>query len=156
MDCFVCRTPHGLVPYSDEDEEKMSSITMGRPMKITINSARNLPHHRKYFKLIQTCWDYQPEGVKKWHGDKEHFRKCLEISCGHCDVVWCMKTNSWVEIPKSIAFDKMSQEEFSELYDKVMALICDEFLTHLTDEDKNNFFEILDGNKEGDRKYHSE
>ena len=38
----------------------------------------------------------------------------------------------------------MPQEEFAELYDKVMSIIVSKFLVHLNDRDKNNFFEILD------------
>lgn len=82
--------------------------------------------------------------MREFYKNKEVFRKSLELCAGHCEVVWDFKFERFVEIPKSISFNSMSQEEFAELYDKVMSIIVSKFLVHLNDRDRNNFFEILD------------
>lgn len=146
MKAIVVKLSNGLFAYSDEDAEKLKRIPNGKAVEISFSSARNPLHHRKYFKLISVAWDYQPESVKEFYKDKEIFRKTIELACGHCEVVYDLKNERFVEIPKSISFDSMSQEEFSELYDKVMLLITTKFLVHLDEKDKAIFFDILDGN----------
>lgn len=146
MDALVVRTGRGLVAVSEEDEDKLAKIPLGKVVNITFGSQRNLLHLRKYHKLIQVAWNYQPQTVKDWYKDKEPFRKTLELACGHCDVIYDIRNERFIEIPRSISFDSMSQEDFSELYDKVMRLIVEKFLVHLNPEDLANFFEILDGN----------
>ena len=144
MKLLAVKTSHGLIPYSEDDEEKFGRIPKGKCVEISISSARNPGHHRKYFKLIDTAWSYQPEAVREFYKNKEVFRKSLELCAGHCELAWDFKFERFVEIPKSISFNSMSQEEYAELYDKVMGIIVSRFLVHLDDMDKNNFFEILD------------
>lgn len=146
MDALVTRTERGLVAVSEEDENKLAKIPLGKVVKIAFGSQRNLLHHRKYFKLIQVAWDYQPQTVRDFYKDKEIFRKTIELACGHCDVIYDISNERFVEIPRSISFESMSQEDFSELYNKVIRLIVEKFLVHLSPEDLANFFEILDGN----------
>lgn len=144
MKLLAVKTSHGLIPYSEDDEEKFGRIPKGKCVEISISSARNPGQHRKYFKLIDVAWNYQPESVREFYKNKEVFRKSLELCAGHCELVWDFKFERFVEIPKSISFNSMSQEEFAELYEKVMSIIVSKFLVHLDDRDRNNFFEILD------------
>ena len=79
MKLLAVKTSHGLIPYSEDDEEKFSRIPKGKCVEISISSARNPGHHRKYFKLIDTAWSYQPESVREFYKNKEVFRKSLEL-----------------------------------------------------------------------------
>ena len=68
------------------------------------------------------------------------WRKTVEVAAGHCDRCWSIDYNSWLEVPKSIAFDKLSEEEFRDLYERVKHVL---FTIFLTDIDPDDFFEAL-------------
>jgi hypothetical protein len=67
--------------------------------------------------------------------DVNQFRKTIEISAGHYDLVYSIKLKEWVEIPKSISFDKMDEFEFRELYKSVKDVIFTLFLKHISIEE---------------------
>jgi hypothetical protein len=54
---------------------------------------------------------------------KDNFRKYLEISAGHCDVIFHPRLQEFVEIPKSISFGSMDNTAFSGLYERVKDVI---------------------------------
>jgi hypothetical protein len=45
------------------------------------------------------------------------------VAAGFNDVFYSPKLAEWVEIPKSIAFDKMDEAEFRDLYEGVKNVI---------------------------------
>ena len=133
MDIFVVKTPQGLVPAFDEDHEKLKRIKSGQAMKVKVTRQRNVDFHRKYFSLINTAWAYQQErSVEHFKHNVTLFRKTIEIAAGHCEVIYSISRKEWIETPKSIAFDKMEQHEFDELYDRVKDVLFAMFLSHVS------------------------
>jgi hypothetical protein len=142
MKFLVVNTPRGLVPYGDDDYEQKQKLKLGHTYAAEIKVARNIDFHRKYFALISYAWEFLNEKETATFKTRENFRKYLEISAGHCDVIFHPRLQDFVEIPKSIAFDKMDETEFSNLYktvkDVIFAIIGDrvtqdEFLRILMD-----------------------
>ena len=66
---------------------------------------------------------------------KQSLGKSLEVSAGHCDKVFSFKLKDWVDIPKSISFDKMSEFEFRELYERVKDVIFNTILRTISVEE---------------------
>lgn len=86
--------------------------------------------------LINLAWSYQNEKtVEHFKNDVSCFRKTVEIATGHCDTVYNITRKEWVDIPKSIAFDKMDEFEFRELYDNVKRVLFTVFLKNITEEE---------------------
>lgn len=136
MDIYLLNTPSGLKPCYDEDYDKKKKLKIGETYKAKITVARNINLHRKYFALINCAWAYQNERVTKHFRESvDSFRKTVEIASGHCETVYNLQLKSWVEIPKSIAFDKMDEMEFRDLYDRVKDILFSTFLTGV-DEDE--------------------
>ena len=54
---------------------------------------------------------------------------------GWCDTIYSIKRKEWIEQPKSIAFDKMDELEFRELYDSVRRVLFEVFLKGITEEE---------------------
>lgn len=136
MDIYLLNTPSGLKPCYDEDYDKKKKLKIGETYKAKITVARNINLHRKYFALINCAWAYQNERVTKHFRESvDSFRKTVEIAAGHCETVYNLKLKSWIEIPKSIAFDKMDEMEFRDLYDRVKGILFSTFLTGV-DEDE--------------------
>ena len=123
MKLLVVNTPLGLVPYGDEDNEEKQKLKIGETYSVEVKAARNLDFHRKYFALVSYAWEFLTEAETATFRTKENFRKYLEISAGHCVVIYHPRLQEFVEIPKSIAFGKMDNAEFDDLYSRVKDVI---------------------------------
>lgn len=136
MDIYLLNTVEGLKPCYDEDYEEKKKLKIGQKYKAKITLARNLEFHRKYFALINCAWAYQNERtVEHFKHSVEGFRKTVEIAAGHCDTVYNIGLKSWTDIPKSIAFDKMDEFEFRELYEGVKRVLFTVFLKDISEYD---------------------
>ena len=123
MKILVINTPHGLVPYGDDDYEEKKKLKDGATYSVEIKVARNLDFHRKYFAMVSYAWDFLNEAETATFRTKENFRKYLEISAGHCEVIYHPRLQEFVEIPKSISFAKMDNAEFDDLYRRVKDVV---------------------------------
>lgn len=136
MKINVVNTVMGFVPALDEDSEKKRKMKIGAIYEVSIKLKRNYEFHKKYFALIRCAWEYQLErSVEHFKNDIELFRKTVEIAAGHCEVVYSIKRREWLEVPKSIAFDAMSEDEFQNLYERVKDVLYVYFLKHVTPEE---------------------
>jgi len=61
------------------------------------------------------------------------------MSVGICDRIYLLSRNEWVDIPKSIAFDKMTEEEFEDLYTKVRRTIIQICLPNVTSKEIEDY-----------------
>lgn len=123
MRLLVVNTPRGLVPCGDDDYDEKKKLRLGETYSVEVRVARNVDFHRKYFALIAYAWEYLNEKELATFKSKDNFRKYLEISAGHCEVIFHPRLQEFVEIPKSISFGSMDNAEFSELYSKVKDVI---------------------------------
>lgn len=136
MELYLLNTVEGLKPCNDDDYDSKRKLKIGQIYKAKIVLARNLDFHRKYFALINTAWAYQGEKREAFfHHDVNCFRKTVEIAAGCCEKIYSLSRKEWIEIPKSISFDKMDELEFRELYDRVKDVLFRTFLTHITEEE---------------------
>lgn len=123
MKLLVINTPRGLVPLGDDDYEQKRKLKLGETYSVEVKVVRNVDFHRKYFALIAYAWEFLNEQEAERFKDKENFRKYVEIAAGHCDVIFHPRLQEFVEIPKSIAFAKMDNTAFSDLYGRVKDVI---------------------------------
>lgn len=136
MDIYLMNTASGLIPCTDEDYEKKRKLKIGRVYKTKMTLARNYEFHKKYFALINCAWEYQNERtVEFFHHNPDAFRKTVEISAGHYELVYSIARREWVEQAKSIAFDKMDEAEFQDLYERVKDVLFSTFLRHVKEEE---------------------
>lgn len=139
MDIYCTNTAQGLVPNYDMDYEEKRKLKIGVTYKCKITKARNYAFHRKYFALINCAFAYLNEKQTDFFkNDVGLFRKTIEIASGHCDMVYSIKRNEWIEQAKSVSFDKMDEVAFQELYSKVKDVLFMTFLTHITEEEFMN------------------
>lgn len=132
MELFLMNTAQGLKPLYDEDYEEKKRLKIGQTYKAKISVPRNVSFHRKYWSMISCAWDLLTEKQREFFGSKENFRKTLQVAAGHCERVFHLRLREWVEVPKSIAFDKMKGDEFEDLYRGVRDVLLRVFLKHLT------------------------
>lgn len=123
MKLIVVNTPRGLIPCGDDDFDEKKKLKIGQTYTVEVRVARNVNFHRKYFALIAYAWEYLNEKELATFKTKDNFRKYLEISAGHCDVIFHPILQEFIEIPKSISFGSMDNAEFSDLYQRVKDVI---------------------------------
>jgi len=83
-------------------------------VKVTLKKQRFVPLHRKYCAIIRTAF-YNQDRYKNY----EVFRKFIEIEAGYYTPIYNPSTGEVYKIPQSIAFDKLDELEFRELYSSV-------------------------------------
>lgn len=141
MELNLLNTAGGLVPCDDNDYEEKRKLKVGQIYKATIKLNRNYRLHRKYFALINCAWAYQNERQTAFFkGSVEIFRKTMEMAAGHCERVYSIEHKEWQDVPKSIAFDKMDEAEFRDLYERVKDVL---FATALRGVSEEEFLEAL-------------
>lgn len=138
MKLFVTNTTLGLVPNYDADFDEKKKLKIGQVYQVEIRQVRNYEFHKKYFALINCSWEYLNEEQQEFFkNSKEVYRKSMEVSAGHCDMVFNLKLESWVEVPKSVAFSKMDNYEFQDLYENVLNVIFSTVLRGISEEEFN-------------------
>lgn len=122
-------TPTGLKPLYDEDYDQKKMLKVGTVYEATIKELRNVAFHRKYFSLVNLSWEYLNEQQRAFFKeDVNAFRKTVEIAAGHYEPVYSVARQSWLEVPKSIAFDKLSESDFEKLYERVKNVLFQTFI----------------------------
>lgn len=123
MKLLLKNTTSGLIPIYDDDYEEKKKLKIGQIYEVSIKLVRNYEFHKKYFALINCAWEYLTEPQAEFYKNKEIFRKIIEVVAGHCEKWYSPELKKWVEIPKSISFDKMDNAEFQDLYSRVLDVI---------------------------------
>lgn len=133
MKALVMKANGGLFPYSDDDSEKIKKLRSNVVYTISCTTKRNVHFHRKYFALINTAWEYLTEAQERKYGSKEAFRKTIQIAAGYYEPVFDLQEERFFKAPLSIAFDKMTEEEFEEMYNRVKDVLFIHVLKHVSE-----------------------
>ena len=129
-------TDMGLIAATDDDKEQLKTLKRGSIVEAKITEHRNYRFLQKYFCLLNTAWEFLTEEQQHFFYDnKDSFRKTVEISAGHCEPVYNRTLNQWIDMPKSIAFDKLTEAEFSALYERVKDVLYELFLSSVNKEE---------------------
>jgi hypothetical protein len=138
MKINLLNTAHGLIPMYDADHDEKKKLKIGEEYQAEIKQPRNIRFHNLYFALINCTWEYLNERqVEFFNGNKEVFRKSLEVAAGHCDKVFSFRLKEWVDVPKSVSFSSMDEHEFRDLYDRVKDVIFNTILKDISIEEFN-------------------
>lgn len=120
----------GLVPCYDDDYEVKRRLKNGKTYEVEVKEARNIKFHRLFFALINCSWEYLDEWRQQFfHGNKDAFRETLIIAAGYVEPFYDPKRGEWLERAKSIAFNKMDESEFAQLYERVKDVILDIYIS---------------------------
>jgi hypothetical protein len=136
MKINVVVTAEGLKPATDTDWEVKKSLKRGKVYECVLKEYRNYRFHRKYFSLINLSWEYLDESQRAFFKENvDAFRKTVEVAAGHYEPVYSVSRKTWLEVPKSIAFDKLDEASFQELYERVKNVIFQTFIPQVNKEE---------------------
>ena len=135
-DILLVKNYHALKPADEKAEQWLSKIGQGEAIQVRARKYRNLSFHRKFFALVNYAFDmWQPPELpddpgRPWMKDisptknLDRFRKDMTILAGFYESYYRLDGTVRVEA-KSIAFDKMDEDEFSELYSRMIDVILE-------------------------------
>ena len=114
-------TSWALVPAHQADEEVIKKLPVGKPVRCKVTQIRNVQFHRKLFALFNYLYDiWEPDdGNQVGEKNFDRFRQDLTILAGFYDQHVRLDGSTRVEA-KSLSFQKMDQDTFDTLYDKVI------------------------------------
>lgn len=141
MKINLVRTSFGFLYATDDDAEKARKIKAGQVVEANIKVFRNYNFLKKFWALINVAWEFLSEAQQDFfHDSVDGFRCTLEVAAGYYDEFYSVTRKEWIQKPKSIAFDKMDEAEFSKLYEAVVNVIFKLFLNHV---DKDAFYNAM-------------
>lgn len=111
---------------------RVDRLSPGDTLHFEWREPRSLPHHRLFFAKLNALSDRQER-----FGDVDELRTWLTVGAGYCDFR-PGPNGGLIAIPKSIAFHKLDETEFSELHARVDAFLWSDHARkylwpHLTD-----------------------
>lgn len=135
--------PETPVWVPDEPNKWWRSIKLYVSIIWCFTAMRNGGLHRKWFALLKfgfEHWDaplvINGQEVEK---NKDTFREWVTVRCGYYTMNATPDGKMRVEA-KSIAWDKMGDEEFTELYENTKNLFWKTFFQNYTEEDWERIF----------------
>ena len=129
MKLRVVNTATGFVPETDEDHEQKRKLKIGATYEAVFREVRNPKFHRLFFALLNCSWSYLTEAQQEFFKNNvEKFRETLLIATGYTETFYDIRRAAWLEKPRSMAFDKMSESDFSDFYERAKDVIFNYFI----------------------------
>ena len=131
-----------LAPFGPDAEAWMSATKAGQVIEVDATRVRNWKFLKKYFALLNyafTQWDIPENDAAK---NFDEFRGDLAILAGYYDMV-VRVDGSERPRAKSIAFDKMEEDEFERLYSKTLDILLAKILPSHTEEEINQIMGFM-------------
>lgn len=120
MSAYFYKRGRGLFPSDEEGARGLLKMGDGECVLVSVIRPRCAAWHRKYFAICQSIGENQDPPRDKDSIDHE-----LRIRAGHFDVL--LVEGHEIRTPKRIAFDKMTQAQWEDYWQRVEAAICERF-----------------------------
>lgn len=117
---WFVRIGKALLPSDEVSQEVIARMSPGECAEFRVIRPRSSQWNRLYWNLCRTIGENQEPGRDEDSIDAE-----LRILAGHFDVMY-VKGHE-VRVPKRIAFDKMSADEWSALWPSIEKAIAERF-----------------------------
>ena len=130
-----------LKALTDEDYDLIKALPSNVAFSVPFTKIRDPITHRAYFAFLSRLWEVLSEEQQTFFKTQERLRKSLQNAAGYTETEFNLNKKEWVEISKSIAYEKLDQLEFKELYKSVREVAFTLFLHKLSDLDFHNNFE---------------
>jgi len=119
----MVKTNQGLKPAYDSDLEKYQKLPKDWEGEVVLRVPRNYEFLKKYMALIKLGFENSESD------NKDTYRYLKQMEAGYFKVETRQKDGYKIHLPVSISFENMTEQEFSELYDKVLTVISNDLST---------------------------
>ena len=108
-----------LWPTDEESETAINKLPDGAEVAVESKRARSPEQHRFLFKMLQIAFENQQTDFRS----VDEMRKALLIAAGYTEPQKRLN-GEIVNVARSMSYHSMKAEEFNELVDKFLDLIC--------------------------------
>src|SRR5260221_3037632 len=136
---LVSKQLGSLRPIDEEGELALRKLGQGEIVVIELKRPRNIKFHRLYFALINLVWQNLDEERYPTPSD---LHAAIKIAAGLRTRIE-LPDGTLGFIPGSIAFHKMSEDDFSAFYNRVCDLISKHFLPGVKSQDLKHEVELM-------------
>jgi hypothetical protein len=119
MELYCRNTLTGLVPLYPSDQDEKRKLKLGNDYKVVITNPRNLGFHKKFMALINIGCENS-----KLDMPFDTYRRYMTIKAGYF-TAYSTPKGVYYE-PMSISFASMTQDEFEEVYSRVLDRVIDD------------------------------
>jgi hypothetical protein len=119
MKIFLKNTISGLIPLYPSDFDEKRKLKLGQDYEADIKNPRNLGFHKKFFALLNVGHENT-----KLDMPFDTYRKYLIMKAGFFTAYQTPKGTYYD--PDSISFASMSQDEFEEVYSRVLDKVIED------------------------------
>lgn len=134
----LIKSKSSAVPADDDAQELFYKLKQGSILACETWTERAYWYHKKCFKLACVVTRNNPGAFK----DPYNFIKGLQFDVGSVNMVKRM-TGEIVQAPKSIKFNKMSQDEFQKLFSDFIDVMMANLDILIPGMSKNQFHNIV-------------
>lgn len=141
--CTKVKTAKGyaLMPAHESDLEYVKKLPNHQPIRCSVKRMRNPQFHRKFFALLNYLYDiWEPEQNLVGEKNFDRFRKDIIILAGFYERYVRLNGDTRIE-PRSISFAAMDEDEFADLYQKVIDVGIKYVATNYTSDELNRVVE---------------
>jgi hypothetical protein len=122
MKLLLRNTLSGLMPLYPSDFDEKRKLKLGQDYEAEIKNPRNVGFHRKFFALVNLGHENTSLDMPF-----ETYRKYLIMKAGYFKIYQTPK-GVYYE-PDSISFGSMSQDQFEEVYSRVLDKVIEDIGT---------------------------
>lgn len=120
MKIWLAKRPRGFIPTDEQSAKVLASLEDGECALFSIVRVRSVPWHKMYFGICREIGFNQDPARTEDSIDGE-----LRIRAGHFDKF--LVDGHDVRMPKRIAFDKLSADEWAALWPSLELAIRETF-----------------------------
>lgn len=150
MKAVILSTDRGLRGATPKDEEAFRKFKArirrmkeksGQWLRIEFSTPRNIKHHRLLFALLTLIAENS-----EVYDTTEKALYAVKLCSGYVDPMADPRTGEVIPVPRSIAFDRMDQEEFEQFYAAALDAVCRHIVPWLDEADRDQLLaEIVEG-----------
>jgi hypothetical protein len=126
MTTLILRKDLGCLRPTDEaGEEALRKVKLGALVKVEFTGKpRNVMHHRKFFAMLNLIYQNQ-----KHYRSVDHILAAMKFALGYTEKVRTKRGE--IEVPLSISFAAMDQDEFDAFYNRAVDFVLAEVVPGL-------------------------
>ena len=145
MKALLQKTPKGLRGMTPADQEawakfrrRLETMKPGTVLRMEWVSPRNATHHRKFFALLNLVAENS-----EVYNTVEKALVAVKLIVGHAEPFIDPVTGELTQLPKSIAYESMGQDEFEQFYNQAIDGIVEHVLTHIDRENADHLVQMI-------------
>jgi hypothetical protein len=145
MKAILVRTPQGLRGATPADQDawskfrrRIETMKPGKWLRFEFSSPRNGRHHRKLMALLQLVAENS-----ETYNTVEKALVAVKLVTGHFDLMADPKTGEIVQVPKSVSYEAMGQEDFDVFYSAAIDGVLQHILPTMDEATANRLMDMI-------------